>query len=60
MDHIAIEDDELFSMAENLFSPDEYEKIYFRYKDIDAALGESKKSELEKTPAQLQALLNEP
>ncbi len=59
LDHIAIEDDELFSMAEHLFSPDDYEKIYFRFKDIDAALGEAKKLELEKTPTELLGLLTE-
>lgn len=59
LDHIAIEDDELFNMAENLFTAKEYEKIYFRFKDIDAELGENKKNELEKTPAQLHALLKE-
>lgn len=59
LDHIAIEDNELFGMAEALFSPDEYEKIYLRYKDIDAALGDNKKLELEKIPEQLLALLNQ-
>lgn len=53
LDHIAVEDDELFSMAENLFSKIEYEKIYFRYKDIDKELGEDVKENLEKIPLEL-------
>lgn len=49
-DHIAIENDELFIMAENLFDANQLENIYFKFKDIDLELGESIKSELEKVP----------
>lgn len=50
LDHIAVEDDELFSMAENLFSVTQYENIFYRFKDIDRELGEKLKEELEKLP----------
>lgn len=45
-DHIAAENDELFVLAENLLGPDQLEAIYFRFQDIDHALGESRKNEL--------------
>ena len=54
LDHIAVEDDELFSMAESLFNADEFEKIYFKFKDIDRELGEKLKDELEKIPGELE------
>lgn len=57
LDHIAVEDDELFSMAENLFSSNEYEKLYFRFKDIDLELGEDFKKNLEKIPQELEDAL---
>lgn len=59
LDHIAIEDDELFSMAEGLFSSDEFEKLYFRFQDIDRELGEKFKEELEKIPQELEDSLSE-
>lgn len=52
-DHIAIENDELFIMAENLFDENELEKIYFKFKDIDLELGETLKIELEKIPNEI-------
>lgn len=39
LDHIAVEDDEVFQMMDTLFSPDELDKIYFRFQDIDNELG---------------------
>jgi hemerythrin-like domain-containing protein len=51
LDHIAIENDELFIMAESLFSENEMERMYFQYKDIDNELGETAKGALEKIPA---------
>ena len=47
LDHIAVEDDELFVMVENIFDERELEKIFFLFSDIDAALGEARKQELE-------------
>lgn len=51
MDHIAIENDELFIMAENLFSEKELEEMYFHFEDIDRELGLEKKKSLEKMTA---------
>ncbi|MGE0560549.1 MAG: hemerythrin domain-containing protein [Flavobacteriales bacterium] len=47
LDHIAAEDEELFVLAENLLSENELETIFFKFKDIDMELGESRKKELE-------------
>lgn len=47
-DHIAVENDELFSMAEHLFDPSELENIYFKFADIDRELGEKRKQDFEK------------
>lgn len=46
LDHIAVENDEVFQMAETLFSPDELDKIYYRFEDCDRDLGSKKKMEL--------------
>ncbi|MGE0568372.1 MAG: hemerythrin domain-containing protein [Bacteroidia bacterium] len=46
LDHIAVENDEVFQMAETLFDKDELEKIYFRFNDCDREIGEQKKMEL--------------
>ncbi|MBV6474273.1 MAG: hypothetical protein JPMHGGIA_02577 [Saprospiraceae bacterium] len=46
LDHIAIENDELFIMAENLFSSDELERMYFLFEDVDAELGRAQKEQL--------------
>lgn len=54
LDHIAIEDDELFSMAQSLFTEEQFEKLYFRFKDIDLELGEKFKEDLEKIPDELE------
>lgn len=48
LDHIAVENDELFVIAENLFTEDQLETIFFRFKDSDAELGEEKKRNFEK------------
>ena len=45
--HIEAEDDELFPMAENLFSDSEKENMYFRFRDIDRELGEARKKDFE-------------
>lgn len=59
LDHIAVENDELFSIAENLFTESQLENMYFRFKDIDLELGEDLKSELEKIPQDLKDKLSE-
>lgn len=46
LDHIAVENDEVFQMAETLFEKDELEKLYFRFEDCDREIGEEKKAEL--------------
>lgn len=46
LDHIAIEDDELFVMAESLFTEDQLDIIYHKCKDIDQELGDQRKLEL--------------
>ena len=48
LDHIAIENDELFLMAESVFSADELEHMFFLFEDIDRALGLERKRELAK------------
>lgn len=48
LDHIAAENEELFVLADNLFSDNEKKTIYFKFMDIDMELGESHKKELEK------------
>lgn len=45
-DHIAIENDELFPMADEMFNPDELEKLYHRCIDKDMEMGISRKDEL--------------
>lgn len=46
LDHIAVENDEVFQMAESLFEKEELEKIYFRFADCDRELGEANKIKL--------------
>ncbi|HQQ94273.1 MAG TPA: hemerythrin domain-containing protein [Bacteroidia bacterium] len=53
LDHIAVEDDELFGMAEQVFSENELERIYFKFQDIDLELGEKVKKELEQYPSDI-------
>lgn len=47
LDHIAAENEELFVLADNLFSDNEKETIYFKFMDIDMELGEARKKEYE-------------
>lgn len=47
-DHIAVENEEVFQIAETLFEEDELEKIYFKFLDSDSELGDSTKTSLEK------------
>ncbi len=53
LDHIAAENDELFVMAEVLFSTDELVNMFYSSKDIDIELGESRKAELSNTLTEL-------
>lgn len=53
LDHIAVENDEVFQMAETLFTADELERIQFRFADCDRGLGEEKKKEFETMVASL-------
>ena len=46
LDHIAVEDDEVFEIAKSLFDNNELEKIYFRFVDIDSEIGNHPKEEL--------------
>jgi hemerythrin-like domain-containing protein len=45
-DHIAVENDEVFPMAESLFSSSELEAFGFRFNDSDRELGETDKAGL--------------
>ena len=47
LDHIAVENEEVFLAAESLFSESELEHLDFRFQDIDRELGDAKKSALE-------------
>jgi hemerythrin-like domain-containing protein len=47
LDHIAVEDDEVFQMAASLFSDHEIENIYFRFLDVDRERGDAVKSNWE-------------
>jgi hemerythrin-like domain-containing protein len=47
LDHIAVENDELFVLAETLLDEEYLETIYFKFKDIDMELGEDRNAELE-------------
>lgn len=47
LDHIAVENDEVFHVAESLFSVEENERIKFQFADIDRELGLEKKKLLE-------------
>ncbi len=49
LDHIAVENDELFVLAESLLDDEELETIYFKFKDIDMELGEEEKKVLEQS-----------
>lgn len=49
LDHIAVENDELFLMAESVFSEEDLEHIYFLFEDIDRELGLERKREWERS-----------
>ncbi len=58
LDHIGAENDELFVMAETLFSEAEMEAIYFAFKDVDRELGEEKKQRLAETIQTIENILS--
>lgn len=45
LDHIAVENEELFQTAYSIFSEEELDNIYFRFIDLDRELGENKKKD---------------
>ena len=45
LDHIAVEDEEVFQTAYSIFSEDELDNINFRFMDLDRELGEAKKKD---------------
>ena len=55
LDHIAVENEEVFQAACSLFTEDELENIYYRFTDLDRELGETKKKDF----ADLLKLLND-
>ena len=61
LDHIAVENDEVFQMAETLLSETELQNMHFRFEDCDRELGIEMKKELAEMAATLrkQLLLGE-
>ena len=57
-DHIAVENDELFPMADDIFNPDELEKLYHKCIDKDTETGITLKEEWKNQIIKLK--LNEP
>ncbi len=55
LDHIAAENEELFPMAETLFSDTELRNIQFRFEDSDRTLGDKKKTEMAEFSRKLMA-----
>lgn len=45
LDHIAVENDEVFQTAYMIFNEIELENIYYRFEDLDRDLGETKKKD---------------
>jgi hemerythrin-like domain-containing protein len=58
LDHIAVEDDELFQMADTLFDEDELDKLYHDFQDIDLELGLDIKNEFENISKKLETVLS--
>lgn len=57
LDHIAVENDEVFQIAETLFDKTEMESLYFRFDDCDREIGKQKKTELLNQLKEMQKLL---
>jgi hemerythrin-like domain-containing protein len=58
LDHIAVEDDEVFQIAETLLGEDELEKMYYDFQDVDMELGIDNKNEFEKMTEKMELILN--
>jgi len=57
LDHIAVEDDEFFQMAETLLDEKELDKMYYDFQDIDRELGLDIKRDFEKMKEELEVSL---
>lgn len=57
LNHIAVENDEVFQIAESLFNDLELENMYFRFIDTDTEMLLSTKSDLEKRIEELRKLI---
>ena len=57
LDHIAVENDEVFQMAETIFSDNELEKMGHRFLDCDRDLGDQQKKDLQTLVASLRTQL---
>ena len=55
LEHIAVENEELFQMTESLFTEDELERIKFRFEDYDHELGINEKVALENVFSQVRS-----
>lgn len=60
LDHIAVENDELFIVAETLLDKEQLEKVYFKFIDCDRELGEARKAELVNMVAELKGAIMMP
>ena len=56
LDHIAVENEEVFQAADSLFTEAELENIGFRFQDLDRELGEAKKESLVELMDQIRAM----
>lgn len=59
LDHIAVENDEVFHSAETLMDEDELEKINFRFMDCDREVGDEQKNKIKLDKEQLVSELTE-
>lgn len=57
LDHIAVENDEVFPIAESLFSEEELDKISGRFEDCDSEIGIQKKQELSEIIGEIEKTL---
>lgn len=53
LDHIAVENDELFIITESLLNEAELERMFFQFQDLDMELGADKKQQLADSLKQL-------
>lgn len=54
-DHIGLEDDEVFPMADGIFNDDELAKLHHKCIDKDSELGNARKENLEKFASQIKS-----